>query len=89
MTRREWSSLSLAGLAGVMLPSALVSCKTTSALPGAVKGTAASKAAAGLGIVLGTQSYSFRDRTLDEAIKAMNQLGLTSCELWPYINLRL
>ncbi|MBA4140227.1 MAG: sugar phosphate isomerase/epimerase [Segetibacter sp.] len=82
MTRREWSSLSLAGLAGVMLPSALVSCKTTSALPGAVKGTAASKAAAGLGIVLGTQSYSFRDRTLDEAIKAMNQLGLTSCELW-------
>ena len=34
------------------------------------------------GVVLGVQSYSFRDRGLDEAIAAMRQVGLNSCELW-------
>jgi sugar phosphate isomerase/epimerase len=34
------------------------------------------------GVVLGVQSYSFRDRPLDQAIAAMKQLGLATCELW-------
>jgi sugar phosphate isomerase/epimerase len=34
------------------------------------------------GVRLGAQSYSFRDRPLDEVIAAMQQIGLSFCELW-------
>jgi sugar phosphate isomerase/epimerase len=33
-------------------------------------------------VILGVQSYSFRDRPLDQAIADMSQLGLVTCELW-------
>jgi sugar phosphate isomerase/epimerase len=34
------------------------------------------------GVQLGVQSYSFRDRSLDEAIKGMVEVGLGECELF-------
>ncbi len=34
------------------------------------------------GVRLGVQSYSFRDRSLEEAIKAMSDIGLSYVELW-------
>ena len=35
------------------------------------------------GVRIGVQSYSFRDRPLDQAIEAMKSVGLGFCELWP------
>lgn len=34
------------------------------------------------GVQLGVQSYSFRDRDFEQAIKAIVEVGINSCELW-------
>jgi sugar phosphate isomerase/epimerase len=73
MNRREWGQLALGGLVSATLVSDLASdvLAKTSKSSSKVKG-----------VQLGVQSYSFRDRSLDEAIKAMSDIGLGECELW-------
>jgi sugar phosphate isomerase/epimerase len=66
MTRREWTNLAAGAAATAILPG------TAAAGPNSkVKG-----------VQIGAQSYSFRDRSLDDAIKGYLDVGLGACELW-------
>jgi sugar phosphate isomerase/epimerase len=65
-TRREWNWLALSTVASLPLKSLAVSPPNSK-----IKG-----------VQIGAQSFSFRDRPLDQMLKAMNEVGLNSCELW-------
>ncbi|MEX0686968.1 MAG: TIM barrel protein [Balneolales bacterium] len=68
MNRKEWAQLTFGGMAGMMIPSGLADVFSTR-----VKGSS---------VILGAQTYSFRGMNLDDTLRGMNELGLTSCELW-------
>ncbi len=72
LTRREWNQLALGTLTTAVFSTAL-----PNSLLAQVKPNSKIK-----GVQLGAQSYSFRDRALDEAIKGYLAVGLSSCELW-------
>lgn len=67
ITRREWNKLAFGATAAALVPGGLETAKPNSVVKG---------------VQLGAQSYSFRDRSLDEAIKGYLEVGLNCCELW-------
>src|SRR5438093_818289 len=69
LTRRELERMVLAGLSAPLFsrPSTAAPAKPNSMVKG---------------VQIGVQSYSFRDRGLDEAIQAMLDVGLSSCEMY-------
>src|SRR5438094_7936037 len=69
LTRRELERMVLAGLSAPLFsrPSTAAPAKPNSKMKG---------------VQIGVQSYSFRDRGLDEAIQAMLDVGLSSCEMY-------
>ena len=69
LNRREWNKLMLGSVATTVLP---LENLFAAARPN-------SKFA---GVQIGAQSYSFRDRGLDDAIKGYVEVGINSCEMW-------
>lgn len=72
MNRRQWNKLMLGSIAAMALPKFNVASVRESLFPGEKY----------KGVVFGLQTYSLRDRPLEDAIKAMVELGIQSCELW-------
>jgi len=69
LTRREWHRLVLGGLGA-------------SALASPARGAAKKIDSRFHGVLIGAQSYSFRDRPLDKAIEAYAAVPLGEAELW-------
>ncbi len=79
LTRRQWSAIVFGGLAAA--PIARLAAGSRRAFPGSDPPPALADSTIA-GVRLGTQSYSFRDKSIDEMLHGMMAIGLTFCELW-------
>lgn len=80
ISRRRFGSLSLSGIGGLLLPG----CESGSESEQAANDTTVCSSMIDStfhGVLIGTQSYSFRDHLLDEAIRAIADIGIGSCEV--------
>jgi sugar phosphate isomerase/epimerase len=77
ISRREWHRMIVGGVAAAAVSPWRAFGSQTSARESASKQPSTTS-----GVIVGVQSYSFRDRALDAAIDGMKADGLTACELW-------
>lgn len=77
ISRREWHRMMIGGVAAAAAsPWRALGAQTD------VRHAMILEQKPAAGVVIGVQSYSFRDRPLDAAIEGMKTDGLAACELW-------
>jgi sugar phosphate isomerase/epimerase len=77
ISRREWHRLTLGGIASAAAAAAGATARAVQRTPAMRHPDSRVR-----GVLIGVQSYSFRDRPIDDTVDAIETAGISSCELW-------